>query len=155
VRDEDLPDYRKMFNDLFHQQGFEYNNVFDWTIRESKRPEPDGQEPLTSKDVDERRRADTTKPSGCGVQVVIKATRRKRRWYSTVFSNMGMEMTIDTPMTTITPFGCIGNAGGQILGSVPLAKLEGGCYRSLRPNHFAGSNTDREAGSVESKSFKP
>jgi hypothetical protein len=45
------------------------------------------------------------------------------------------------------------NAGGQILGSVPLAKLEDGCYRSLRPNHFAGSNTDREAGSVESISL--
>jgi hypothetical protein len=35
---------------------------------------------------------------------------------------------------------------------VPLAKVEGGCFRSSRANHFAGSNTDRKAGSVKGKS---
>jgi hypothetical protein len=49
-------------------------------------------------DVDERREADTTKPSGGGVQVEVV-----ERGNDTVSSNMGMERTIDTPMTTITP----------------------------------------------------
>jgi hypothetical protein len=43
-----------MFNDLFHQQGFEYDNVFDWTIREFRRLEPETQEPLVSKVVKSR-----------------------------------------------------------------------------------------------------
>ncbi|KAK5188733.1 hypothetical protein LTR47_011773, partial [Exophiala xenobiotica] len=37
LRDEDQPDYphlRNMFNKLFRRQGFEHDNVFDWTIRE-------------------------------------------------------------------------------------------------------------------------
>jgi hypothetical protein len=44
-------------------------------------------------------------------------------------------------------------AGGRILGSVPLMKLEGGCYRSSGANHLAGSNTYREAGSVKGRSL--
>jgi hypothetical protein len=51
LRDEDLPDYqhlRKIFNKLFRRQGFEYKNVFDWTIREFLRLEPDAQESLVS-----------------------------------------------------------------------------------------------------------
>jgi len=54
--------------------------------------------------------------------------------------NMGMERTIDTPMTHLKCWW-------------PLAKLEGGRHRSSRANHFTGSNTDREAGSVEGKSL--
>jgi casein kinase I family protein HRR25 len=49
--DDDIPDYgylRKMFNNLFHRQGFEYDNVFDWTIREFQRleAESEAQQPL-------------------------------------------------------------------------------------------------------------
>jgi hypothetical protein len=39
---EDKPDYgylRKMFRNLFRRQGFEYDNVFDWTIRELEKLE--------------------------------------------------------------------------------------------------------------------
>ena len=36
---------------------------------------------------------------------------------------------------------------------MPLAKLEDSCYRSSIANHFAGSNADREAGSVNGKSL--
>ena len=82
LHDEDQPDHqflRKMFDKLFREQGFEYDNVFDWTIREFQRLEPDAQEPLTSNGVNERRGGDAAKPSGCGVQEVTKATRRKRR----------------------------------------------------------------------------
>lgn len=39
-------------------------------------------------------------------------------------------------------------AGAGCKGFVFLAKFEGDCYRSSRANHFAGSNTDREAGSA-------
>lgn len=81
LRDEDLPDYRslrKMLDNLFRREGFEHDNVFDWTIREFQRLEPDTQEPLTSNAVDERRGEDHTKPSDCGAQDVTKATRRKR-----------------------------------------------------------------------------
>ncbi|KAK5203065.1 hypothetical protein LTR41_011187 [Exophiala xenobiotica] len=42
LRDEDQPDYphlRNMFKKLFRRQGFEYDNVFDWTIREFLRLE--------------------------------------------------------------------------------------------------------------------
>jgi casein kinase I family protein HRR25 len=76
LRGEDRPDYqhlRKIFTNLFRRQGFEYDNVFDWTIREFQRLEPDVQEPPASKDEDERRGPDTTK------QDVAKTTRRKRR----------------------------------------------------------------------------
>jgi casein kinase I homolog HRR25 len=82
LRDEDQPDYqhlRKMFNKLFRRQGFEYDNVFDWTIREFQRLEPDAQEPLQSKDMDERRGEGATKPLGDGARNVTKSTRRKRR----------------------------------------------------------------------------
>jgi casein kinase I family protein HRR25 len=82
LRDEDQPDYqhlRKMFTKLFRRQGLEYDNVFDWTIREFQRLEPEAQEPLASKDVDEAQGADTRKPSDGGAQDVIKTTRRKRR----------------------------------------------------------------------------
>ncbi|KAK5189052.1 hypothetical protein LTR96_010935 [Exophiala xenobiotica] len=51
LRYEDRPDYRhlrKMFNKLFRRQGFEYGNVFDWTIPEFLRLEPNTQEPLAS-----------------------------------------------------------------------------------------------------------
>ena len=40
--DDDIPDYRylrKIFDNLFHRQGFESDNVFDWTIREFHRLE--------------------------------------------------------------------------------------------------------------------
>lgn len=42
LREDDVPDYRylrKLFAKLFHRQGFEYDNVFDWTIREFQRLE--------------------------------------------------------------------------------------------------------------------
>lgn len=58
LHDEDVPDYqglRKLFDKLFREQGFERDNVFDWTIREFQRLEPDVQEPHASKDVDKRR----------------------------------------------------------------------------------------------------
>ena len=42
------------FNKLFRRQGFEYDNVFDWTIQEFLR-QPNAQESLASRDVDERR----------------------------------------------------------------------------------------------------
>jgi hypothetical protein len=38
-----------MFSKLFRRQGFEYDNVFDWTIREFERLELDKK---TSNDVD-------------------------------------------------------------------------------------------------------
>ncbi|KAK5188737.1 hypothetical protein LTR72_011684 [Exophiala xenobiotica] len=44
LRDEDQPDYphlRNTFNKLFRREGFEYDNVFDWTIREFLGLEPD------------------------------------------------------------------------------------------------------------------
>ena len=43
LHDEDLPDYqglRKWFDKSFREQGFERDNVFDWTIREFERLEP-------------------------------------------------------------------------------------------------------------------
>ncbi|KAK5287813.1 hypothetical protein LTR99_011294, partial [Exophiala xenobiotica] len=42
LRDEDqgaYPHLRNMFNKLFRRQGFEHDNVFDWTIREFLRLE--------------------------------------------------------------------------------------------------------------------
>lgn len=54
LRDEDRPDYRflrKMLNDLFHQQGFEYGNVFDWTIREFQRLKDGAQRPIAPESV--------------------------------------------------------------------------------------------------------
>ena len=54
--DEDRPDcrsLRKMFNDLFHQQGFEYDNVCDWTIREFQRLEAGAQQPVAPDSVEE------------------------------------------------------------------------------------------------------
>ncbi|KIX02323.1 uncharacterized protein Z518_08264 [Rhinocladiella mackenziei CBS 650.93] len=71
LRDDDIPDYRnlrKMFSNLFHQQGFEYDNVFDWTIRKFQRLEAGLQEPLASNDVDEGEGEDTVKPSDYGVK---------------------------------------------------------------------------------------
>ena len=82
LRDEDRPDYqhlRKMFGKLFRRQGFEYDNVFDWTIREFLRLEPDAQESLASGGVDERREDGTTRPLGDAARNVTKAARRKRR----------------------------------------------------------------------------
>jgi hypothetical protein len=38
--DQDKPDYkylRSLFGRLFRRKGFEYDNVFDWTIREFER----------------------------------------------------------------------------------------------------------------------
>lgn len=38
--DQDQPDYkylRSLFGRLFRRKGFEYDNVFDWTIREFER----------------------------------------------------------------------------------------------------------------------
>ncbi|OAG37813.1 hypothetical protein AYO21_07919 [Fonsecaea monophora] len=78
LRDEDRPDYqrlRSVFSNLFRQQGFEYDNVFDWTIREFLRLEPDAQELLASKDVDKRRGEDARDAA----RNVTKAGRRKRR----------------------------------------------------------------------------
>jgi hypothetical protein len=60
---------------LFRRQGFEYDNVFDWTIREFLRLEPDAQEPFASKDVDEGQGADTRKPSDGGAQDVTSLLR--------------------------------------------------------------------------------
>lgn len=40
LRYEDRPDYqllRKRFTKLFRRQGFEHDNIFDWTIREFQR----------------------------------------------------------------------------------------------------------------------
>ncbi|EXJ80936.1 CK1/CK1/CK1-D protein kinase [Capronia epimyces CBS 606.96] len=44
--EDDLPDYRylrKLFSNLFHREGFENDNVFDWTIREFIRLEAESQ----------------------------------------------------------------------------------------------------------------
>lgn len=82
LRENDQPDYqhlRKMFTRLFRRQGYEYDNVFDWTIREFQRLESEAQEPLVSKDVDEAQGADTRKPSDGKAQDMVKATRRKRK----------------------------------------------------------------------------
>lgn len=82
LRENDQPDYqhlRKMFTRLFRRQGFEYDNVFDWTIREFQRLKIEAQEPLVSKDVDEAQGADTRKPSDGKAQDMVKATRRKRK----------------------------------------------------------------------------
>lgn len=82
LRYEDRPDYRhlrKMFNKLFRRQGLEDDHVFDWTIGEFLRREPDAQEPFMSNEVHERLGADTTQPSADGVQDVTKARRRRRR----------------------------------------------------------------------------
>jgi hypothetical protein len=43
---------------LFRRQGFEYDNVFDWTIREFQRLGLDSEEPPTSNSVDEKRGVD-------------------------------------------------------------------------------------------------
>jgi casein kinase I family protein HRR25 len=54
LRDKDWPDYqhfRKMFTKLFRRQGFEDDKVFDWTIREFQRLDPEAQEPFASKHV--------------------------------------------------------------------------------------------------------
>ncbi|KAK5518494.1 hypothetical protein LTR21_003495 [Exophiala xenobiotica] len=51
-RDTGKPDYqrlRKMFSKLSSRQGFEYDNVFDWTIRGFERLELNKE---TSNDVD-------------------------------------------------------------------------------------------------------
>lgn len=40
--DDDISDYgylRKIFNNLFRQPRFEFDNVFDWTVREFERLE--------------------------------------------------------------------------------------------------------------------
>ncbi|KAK7894624.1 hypothetical protein LTR67_006386 [Exophiala xenobiotica] len=82
LRYEDQPDYRhlrEMFKRLFRRQGFEYDDVFDWTLQEFQRLETETQEPLASNDVGERLGAETTKPSDDGSQDVAKARRRKRR----------------------------------------------------------------------------
>ncbi|KAK5550542.1 hypothetical protein LTR46_011460 [Exophiala xenobiotica] len=82
LRYEDQPDYqhlREMFKKLFRRQGFEYDDVFDWTVREFQRLETETQEPLASNDVGERLGAEATKPSDDGSQDVAKARRRKRR----------------------------------------------------------------------------
>lgn len=82
LRYEDRPDYqslRKKFKGLFHRQGFENDNVFDWTIREFQRLEPDAQESLPSNSVGDRRGEDSTKPPDNGAQDATKATHRKRR----------------------------------------------------------------------------
>ncbi|KIW24846.1 uncharacterized protein PV07_10534 [Cladophialophora immunda] len=81
LRDEDQPDYqhlRKIFNKLFRRQGFEYDNAFDWTIREFLRLEPKAQESLASGGADERREEETPRPSGDAARNVTKAARRKR-----------------------------------------------------------------------------
>jgi hypothetical protein len=48
-----------MFDELFREQGFEHDNVFDWMIREFQRLEPAAQELLAFKIADDRRAADT------------------------------------------------------------------------------------------------
>ncbi|KAK5043526.1 hypothetical protein LTR84_011457 [Exophiala bonariae] len=76
LRDEGRPDYqrlRKMFTKLFRRQGFEYDNVFDWTIREFQRLGLDAEEPPTSNSVNGKRGVDTTKPWG------VKSRLRPRR----------------------------------------------------------------------------
>ena len=48
---QDKPDYkylRKLFDHLFRCQGFEHDNVFDWTIREFERLSPVDQYRLIS-----------------------------------------------------------------------------------------------------------
>ncbi|KAK5284755.1 hypothetical protein LTR43_011640 [Exophiala xenobiotica] len=57
-----------MFTKLFRRRGYEYDNVFDWTIREFLKLEPDAKEPLALKDVNERRDEDATKPLGDAVR---------------------------------------------------------------------------------------
>ncbi|KAK5202406.1 hypothetical protein LTR41_011842 [Exophiala xenobiotica] len=82
LRYEDQPDYqhlRDMFKKLFRRQGLEYDDVFDWTVREFQRLETETQEPLASNDVGEKLGAEATKPSDDGSRDVAKARRRKRR----------------------------------------------------------------------------
>ena len=82
LRDEDQPNYqhlRKIFNKLFRRQGFEYDNVFNWTIREFLRLERDAQESLASRGADERREEEITKPMSDAARNVTKIARRKRR----------------------------------------------------------------------------
>ena len=91
VRDEDRPDYQhlqKMFSKLFRQQGWEYDNVFDRTIREFRKLEPDAQEPLASNDADE-----------------TKATRRKRRYSQHGEPMQGLEFPTAFTSTTKEEFG--------------------------------------------------
>jgi len=81
---EDRPDYRylrKMFKDLFCRQGFEYDNVFDWTILEFQRLEAEfePQQPVTQEGVGEGRGADVTSQSEPVSRDATKKTRRKRR----------------------------------------------------------------------------
>jgi hypothetical protein len=73
-----MVELRKMFNDLFHQQGFEYDNVFDWTIREFQRLEAGARQPVAPDGVEEGRGGDT-KQSDCVARDATKETRRKRR----------------------------------------------------------------------------
>ena len=65
LRYEDQPDYRQlreMFKKLFRRQGFEYDDVFDWTVQEFQRLETETQEQLASHDMGERLGAGATKP---------------------------------------------------------------------------------------------
>ncbi|KIW41741.1 uncharacterized protein PV06_07265 [Exophiala oligosperma] len=81
LRYEDRPDYqhlRRMFSKLFRQQGFDYDNVFDWTVREFLRLEPDPQDRSRGKHMDEQRGEDATKPLGSAARKKTRAARRKR-----------------------------------------------------------------------------
>jgi hypothetical protein len=76
LRDEDQPDYqhlRKMFIKLFRQRGFEYDNVFDWTIWEFQRLEPDIDKPPASKDA--------SRETGGWLLLIIECQPFRRRQY--------------------------------------------------------------------------
>lgn len=63
LHDNDRPDYRfvrAMFDQLFRTQGFERDNVFDWTVHEFQRLESAAQESLTPKDSAHRQEVNNT-----------------------------------------------------------------------------------------------
>jgi hypothetical protein len=84
LRYEDRPDYRflrKMFKDLFCQQGFEHDNVLDWTILEFQRLEAESepQQPLARDVVGEGRGGDVASQSERVGRDATKKTRRRSR----------------------------------------------------------------------------
>ena len=82
LHDGDLPDYRglrKMFDKTFSEQGFERDNVFDWTIREFQRLESVAQQPPASKVAYDEQGAATVPSPEHGIPEVPQRSRRKRR----------------------------------------------------------------------------
>ena len=88
LRYEDRPDYRplwKRFKDLYCRQGFENDNVFDWTVLEFQsleaeaEAEAEPQQPLAPDGVGEGREGDFTSQSERVGRDATKKTHRKKR----------------------------------------------------------------------------